>query len=389
MRIDKAIKTSRTLQFGFKARELKQQGKDIISLGLGEPEFDTPTHIKKAASEALDAGMTRYSSAPGLPELRELIAQQLHDNNGIAADSEEIIVTPGAKNALFVACASTLEPGDEVINFTPCYVSNIPILKLAEPKVVIHNVPLTGDEFAIDQEKIESLINEKTKLIMINYPNNPTGLSISAEQANFIHHIVRDNDLYLLSDEIYERIMFGGKRHISLASFDDIREKVITVNGFSKAYSMTGWRIGYVHANSDLVSVMLKVHQHLNTNTPAFIQQAAVAAIKGPQDHIGEFIKNLEERKVLYEEMLSANDYLSGSRPQGGFFAFLNISRTGFTSDEFCTKLIENTGVVCIPGISFGEDFDHYCRVSLVNYTPIVAEGLQRISSFVDQIGRA
>jgi len=281
-----------------------------------------------------------------------------------------------------------LRPGDEVINFTPCYVSNVPILKLAEPRCIVHNVPLVPDGFSIDQDRVRSLINGRTKLIVINYPHNPSGKMITQAEAEFLREIVHFNDVYLLSDEIYERIVFCGKQHISPASFEEIKAKVITVNGFSKAYSMTGWRVGYVHANAELVSVMAKIHQHLNTNTAAFIQKAAVAALSGPQDHLKQFIENLTQRKALYEGMLAGNERLTGSHPEGGFFAFLNISATGLPSDEFCTRLLEDTGVAVIPGISFGSDFDDYCRVSLVNHTEVVADGLRRISDFVDRMVR-
>jgi len=384
MHIYSSLTRSKTLQFGLKAAELKKQGRSIISLGLGEPEFDTPDHIKQAAKDALDAGLTRYSAAPGLPELRNLIAEKLRSDNNIAAEPNRIVVTPGAKNALFIACAAVLRPGDEVINFNPCYVSNNPIIKLAEPAAVVHNLSLLPHTFDIDRDKTASLINKQTKLILINYPNNPTGKMLSAADAEFIRPLVRENDLYLLSDEIYERITFSDTPHISPASFEDIRDKVITVNGFSKAYSMTGWRIGYLHAAADVISVAVKIHQQMNTNTAAFIQKAAAAALTGPQDHINAFIKNLRQRKAAYDSMLAQNPNLSGSNPEGGFFAFLDISATHLTSDDFATQLLDETGVAIIPGVSFGPDFDSWCRISLVNHTPEVAEGLELISQFVN-----
>ena len=383
MIIDDSLKASKTLQFAMKARELKNQGKEIISLGLGEPDFDTPQHIKQAAKNALDAGFTRYGPAAGLPELRELVAEKLQNDNGIAADPANIVITPGAKNALFIACAAVLQPRDEVINFSPCYVSNNPILKLAEPQVIVHNVSMIPEGFTLDNERIRSLVNKRTRLILINYPNNPTGRMLSDDEAEFLRQLVRENDLYLLSDEIYDRLVYGRTPHISVGSFDDVQDKVITVNGFSKAYSMTGWRVGYVHANVDLVSVIVKIHQQLNTNTAAFIQKGAVAALKGPQDCLHDFIRNLKQRKALYDSLLADNQYLTGSNPEGGFFGFLNISATGLSSDRFATQLLEEAGVAVIPGISFGADFDDYCRVSLVNRTEAVAEGLKRIGEFV------
>ena len=385
MLLDNELTRSKTLEFSLKAAKLKRQGRDIISLGLGEPEFDTPQHIKQAAKNALDAGLTRYGPAPGLPELRELIAERLRNENGIAATPDQIVVTPGAKNALFIACASLLRPGDEVINLTPCFVSNNPIVKLAEPQAVVHNIPMIPEKFMIDKERLSSLINSKTRLILINYPNNPSGKMLSADEADFLRKLVREKDIYLLSDEIYDRLAYGGIPHISLGSFDDIKEKVITVNGFSKAHAMTGWRVGYVHGNSDLISVITKIHQQINTNTAAFVQKGAVAAITGSQNHVQEFVENLKERKALYDALLRDNDHLTGSNPQGGFFGFLNISSSGLSSDAFATMLLRETGVAIIPGISFGADFDNYCRVSFVNHTALVAEGLKHIGDFVSK----
>ncbi|MBN1795538.1 MAG: pyridoxal phosphate-dependent aminotransferase [Sedimentisphaerales bacterium] len=384
MLIDKTLTQSKTLQFGLMAAELKRQGREIISLGLGEPEFDTPQHIKQAAKDALDAGFTRYSAAAGLPELRELVAEKLQNENDISATAKQIIITPGAKNALFLACAALLRPGDEVINFNPCYVSNNPIIKLAEPRTIVHNIPMSSDDFTIDKDGVASLVNKKTKLVFINYPNNPTGKMLCEDEAQFICDLVRENDLYLLSDEIYERITFGQTTHVSPASFAQIADKVITVNGFSKAYSMTGWRIGYVHAAADLVAVMIKIQQQINTNTAAFIQKGAIAALTGPQDHIETFITNLKERKGMYDSLVANNKNLTGSNPQGGFFAFLNIGATGLSSDEFATQLLDETGVAVIPGISFGADFDNFCRLSLVNETEQVKQGLELINQFVN-----
>lgn len=385
MLIDESLTSPRTLQFGLKARERKQRGEEVISLGLGEPEFDTPEHIKRAAKDALDAGFTRYGAARGLPELRERIARKLAEENGIAARPDEIVVTPGAKNALFLACAAALRPEDEAINLTPCYVSNIPILRLAEPHARVHNLPVSveTDEFPVSE--MRRMIRDNTRLIVINTPNNPTGKMLGAEDLQTVREIVREHQLFVLSDEIYERIQFGGRSHISLASFEDIRDKIITVNGFSKAYSMTGWRIGYVHARGEVLSRILRIHEQLNTNTAEFIQKAALAALDGPQDHLHLFLANLKQRKASYDRLLLEHEYLGGSDPQGGFFGFINISATGLKSDAFATQLLAETGVVVIPGIAFGDDFDDYCRVSLVNETSVVEEGLQRIAAFVQK----
>ena len=387
MIIDDVVGLSITLQFSAKARELKAQGRDLISLGLGEPNFDTPQHITQAAVDALHAGLTKYSAAPGIPQLRELTAQALRNGNSIDADPARITITPGAKMGLFVACAAVLRPGDEVINFNPCYVSNNPILKLAEPQCTIHNVPLLPGSFAIDQQQVAALMNDNTKLIFINYPNNPTGRMLREAELAFLSEMACKHDACILSDEIYEKIVLGEQRQLSPAASEDIADRVITVGGFSKAYAMTGWRIGYVHANPQITSTIVKIHQQLNTNTPVFIQKAAVSALEGPQDHLAQFLNEMRERKQLYEDTITANQHLTGSNIDGGFFGFVDISSTGLSSDDFCTQLLDETDVAVLPGISFGADFDDWFRISLVNETSQVAEGLRRISQFTNALG--
>ncbi len=385
MQIAESITSPQTLRFGLEARQRKRRGERVISLGLGEPEFDTPEHIKQAAKDALDAGFTRYGAANGLPELRESIARKLNAENGLAARADEIIVAPGAKNALFLACAAVLRPGDEVVNLTPCYVSNDPILRLAEPQALVRNLRVPVETGKLPIAQLQRMVGRKTKLIVINSPNNPTGWMLGKEDVQALRRVVREHRTFLLSDEIYERIRLESTPHISLGAFEDIRDKVITVNGFSKAYSMTGWRIGYVHAGGEVRSLILKLHAQLNTNTAEFIQKAALAALEGPQDHLAAFLADLRQRKTIYTRLLAENEHLTGSDPQGGFFGFVNISATSLASDEFALQLLKETGVVVIPGISFGVDYDNYCRLSLVNETPLVEEGLRRIDAFVKE----
>lgn len=388
MILDESLTEPRTLQFGRRVREMKAAGREMISLGLGEPDFDTPEHVKEAAVEALRAGLTRYSEAAGLPELRELIARKLRSDNGIEAEPDEILITPGAKNALFLACCALLRPGDEAINFTPCYVSNHPILKLAEPQVVVHHVRLTPGEFRVDRDRVRSLVNERTKLIFISYPNNPTGKMLDRDDSEFIRGLAREHSLHLLSDEIYDLLPLTGKPHISPAASADIREQVVTVNGFSKAYAMTGWRIGYAHAPRPVLTLMTRIHEHLNTNTAAFVQKAAVAALTGPQGHLKEFIARLKRNAGRLEAFLAARPRLRSAPVEGGFFAFVDISATGLASDHFCTRLLEETGVVIIPGIAFGDDFDGWVRVSLAVSEEAFVTGLSRIGQFVERAGK-
>ncbi len=388
MRIDAAVAESQTLAWSAKIAALKAAGRAIISLGLGEPDFATPPHIIAAAHAAMKAGFTKYSAAAGLPELRAAIAEKLARENGISAKSEEIVVTPGAKNALYLAAAALLEPGDEAVNLSPCYVSNRPILKLAEPDCRIVDVALRGPAFCLDREALEAAVTESAKVLLINYPNNPTGRMLDEKEAAFLVALMKRRPrLHLISDEIYESLLLGRAERFSPASVAEIRERVVTVNGFSKAFAMTGWRIGYVHAAQPIVRRILKIHQQLNTNTAAFSQKAALAALQGTQEHRRAFIERLRANRAVYAAFLASYSAIKGSMPEGGFFAFIDVSAAGLKSDAFCAALLEETGVAMLPGVSFGPDADDYCRISLATSKDDFEKALALTGKFV--AGRA
>jgi aspartate/methionine/tyrosine aminotransferase len=358
MKLDPQVVQPRTLVWSSRVAALRKAGRRILSLALGEPDFPTPPHIVEAAARALRDGYTKYSAAQGLEELRAAVAEKLAADNGIPASPEEVVITPGAKNALFLGAAAVLEPGDEVVLPTPCYVSNLPILKLAEPTCRVVELPLAGPNFDLDLEALERAVTDKTRLLLLNYPNNPTGRMLNEEHEAFVVDLLRRRPgLYLISDEIYEQLPLTERKAFSPASVAEIGERVVTVNGFSKAYAMTGWRIGYVHAAKPIAERILKVHSQLNTHTATFVQKAAVAALEGPKDHLASFVGRLKRCKAIYER-----SGLVGSTPQGGFFAFVHLGRP---SDRFCTELLESTGVAVLPGVAFGPTFDEYCRISL------------------------
>jgi len=383
----KKITPSATLTFNQKVREHVKLGKEIISLGLGEAEIETPSHIVEAGIKALRDGMTKYSTPQGLPPLRDRIANYLTTAHGIEAKPENIIVTPGAKNALFLACSALLEAGDEVIMLRPCYVSNQPILQISNHNITLREVDMTPRSFNLDHDKLSSLISKQTKLLFINTPNNPTGQMLSMDDINFITALMlKYPEIYVLSDEVYESMVLGEAKHISPASNPDIAERVITVGGFSKTYFMTGWRIGYVHTNETLMRAMLMIHEHINTNTAAFIQQAAIAAMDGNQDCVKEYIDKLRERKTIYERLLEESPYLSGTNLEGGYFTFIDISASGMDCDTFAVELLANRNVAVVPGLAFGKKYPDYCRLSFVNKTELFEEGLDRIRQFMENI---
>lgn len=379
------LPASATLAFNQKVREHIKSGKEIISLGLGEAEIPTPPHIVDAGIKALRDGKTKYSTPQGLPVLRERIAQRLKTIHGIAAVPEQIIVTPGAKNALFLACASLLERGDEVVLLRPCYVSNMPILHLAMEGVVVHEVDMTPASFDLDRQLLASAVTKKTKLLFINTPHNPTGRMLTASDIDFIAALMMQYPgLHLLSDEVYEAMTVGETRHIAPASINAVADRVITVGGFSKTYFMTGWRIGYVHASKALTRAMLSTHEHINTNTAAFIQDAAIAALEGPQDCVTEYVQKLRERKSIYDRLLARSSVLRGTAFDGGYFTFIDISASKMDGDAFSVALLEQKNVAVVPGLAFGAHCSRYCRLSFVNRTELFEEGLDRIRHFIE-----
>jgi len=382
------IAPSKTLEFHAKISEFVRSGRKIISLGLGEAECGTPRHIVDAGIKALNEGRTKYSSSAGLLELREKIAEKLFNDNNIDAKSNEIVVTPGAKNALYLSCLSLLNDGDEVVLIRPCYVSNYPIVKLANSNTVIKEVDLIKPEFELDLDAIEKSINSRTKLLFLNTPHNPTGKMIRQYEFDFLVDLLQKYPkLHILSDEVYERIITGSCKHLSLASNQNISERVITVNGFSKAYFMTGWRVGYLHSKSKyIISKAVKIQQHINTNTAVFVQMAALAALNGDQNVYLNYIEQLKERKMIYEDFLNTNNYLTGSSYEGGYFTFIDISKTRLDGDEFATRLLEEKGVAVVPGVVFGEKYTDFFRLSFVNTTELFEEGLYRISNFVKEL---
>jgi aspartate/methionine/tyrosine aminotransferase len=381
----KEIIPSATLAFTDKVRAHVRSGRETISLGLGEAEVSTPSHIVEAGIKALLDGMTRYSTPQGLRPLRDRIAHNLETAYGVAANAEQIIVTPGAKNALFLACAALLEQGDEVVLLRPCYVSNFPILQIACSNILVREIDLSAPSFDLDREKLSSAITEKTKLMFLNTPNNPTGRMLSADDIDFIASLLRKNrNLYVLSDEVYASMALGDPRHTSLASVADVSDRVITVGGFSKAYFMTGWRIGYVHGNEKITRAMLRVHENINTNTPAFIQFAAIAALDGCQDCVKGYVNKLRERKAIYELHIKRSSCLRGTEFEGGYFALIDISASKMNCDTFAVGLLERKSVAVVPGLAFGRSLSDYCRLSFVNTSELFEEGLIRIQHFME-----
>ncbi len=375
-----------TMEFASTARELIKKKVDIISFGLGEPGFSTPEHIIAACVDALNVDkFRRYSDPQGLFELRTEIARTENSALETKYTESNVLVTPGTKQALFLCLLSILQPGDEIINFSPSYVCYIPDILIAESSAVVRTVLLKQD-YSIDFNALEDAINSKTRALIINSPHNPTGRMLSDIEISLLCEICIKRGIYVISDEIYRTLNFSGKRHLSIATNPYMSELAIVISGFSKAYSMTGWRVGYLLAPERLVKKMKKLQVHLNTNTCAFIQKAALAALTGSQEHLTVYNSQLAEKASFLSTVFDSN--ILPARPEGGFFAFLDISMTQMNSNEFASRLIQEKSVATSPGIAFGKTCDDKIRISLIEDIDRFKDGLTRIVEFMQQYKR-
>lgn len=364
MHFEKEVGESLTYKFAQAAGEMREQGREIISLGLGEPDFKTPDYVLEATMEAMRNGFTHYSATQGWPELRKLIAEDCNKSYGNDYTANDVIVTPGIKSAVYFALAAILEPQDEIILISPYYVSYPAMVKLAEPTAKIVNVTLSKD-FTLDTEKLKAAFNKNTKAILINTPNNPTGMVLSKEEVEQVIKLAIENDAYIVSDEVYEKLVYSGQNHISFGLYKEIKDRLIICNGYSKSHAMTGWRLGYAVGSHDVIAKMNKLQQHINTNTCTFIQVGACSIYKNEPIHLKTYVKELEERINYFDTELNKLDYITAVRPKAGFFYFVNVSAVGTDSNSFCADLLKKTGIASTPGVAFGPEWDSYVRFSI------------------------
>ena len=364
-----------------KAKKLKAIDPEIVDMGGGEPDFDTPKKICDELFKQIQAGYTHYTVGPGLPELREKIAEKLTKQNGCHYSPDGIIVTPGGKYAIYLAVRALVEPGDEVIYLNPSWVSYTSIVEAS------NGIPVPVDldykkGYRIDIPAIEDKITEKTKLIIINYPNNPTGRILTKIEADKFHEmLLRHPNLYVVSDEIYERIVYDGNINISLGSYEDIMDRVITVNGFSKSVAMTGWRIGYLAAGNEVAKVCNKLFSHTMTCVSGFIQKSAIKAFDC-DDEIEQMRKIYEERRDNLMARLNEIPHISFMIPEGAFYAWIKFDLGDMDSNEVCEYILEKAKVAGVPGISYGEKNGSWMRFSF-------ATSMDQILKAADNIERA
>ena len=366
-----------------KARRLRAEGRSVVDLSGGDPDFDTAPHVTQVAIQALENGFTHYTPSRGIPELLRAIAGKLETENGAVYDPRsQILVMPGAKQALFVATQTLLNPGDEVILFDPCWVSYAPCVELAGavPVYVPMNPHTTTTEL---KAHLERAITPRASLVIVNTPNNPTGQVWTREQLALVADAAQAHDLWVLSDEIYEAIVYDGAKHISIASLPGMLQRTLTLNGLSKSHAMTGWRLGYIAGPEPLIAEMLKIHQHSSTCAASFAQQAAVAALQGPSDYVRYMVERYKARRDRLVAHLNVIPGVQCAQPQGTFYAFPNVAGTGLTSIEFTERLLEAEAVAVTPGDAFGSAGVGHVRLSFANSDEMLQEGARRIERFV------
>jgi aspartate aminotransferase len=378
------VTPSLTLAIDSLAKEMKRNGEDVCSFSAGEPDFDTPTHIKAAAKKALDEGKTRYGPAAGELGLRKAIAEKLLRDNQLAYNADNVIVTNGGKQSLYNLIMALIEAGDEVIIPAPYWLSYPEMVTLAGGTSIIVNTSLEN-HYKITPEQLEAAITPKTKLFVFNSPSNPTGIVYTPEEIAALAKIVVEKDILVVSDEIYEKILYDGAIHRSIASFGpEIFQRSIISNGFAKAFSMTGWRVGYIAGPVEIVKAMTKIQSHSTSNVCTFAQYGAIAALESPQDCIEEMVKAFSERRQYILERVRSLPGLNCPTPNGAFYVFIDISQTGLKSRDFCQKLLETQKVAAIPGIAFGAD--DCIRLSYATDLKTIEKGFDRLDQFISTL---
>ena len=375
------LKPSLTLAITSKAKEMRKKGIDVIGFGAGEPDFDTPSNIKEAAIGAIQKGFTKYTPASGVIELKSAISEKLKKDNSLIATPEEIAVSCGAKHALYNIFQVLCGKGDEVLIISPYWVSYPEMIMLsgATPRIVEAR---EKDGFIVDPKVIAKNITKRTKAIVVNSPSNPTGAVLGEKALAEIAKLAVSKKIFVISDEIYEKLIYGGEKHVSIGSLNkDISKLTLTVNGVSKTYAMTGWRIGYVAGSVDIIKKIMALQSHSTSNPSSISQMAALEALRGSQDSLSEMKKEFASRRDFMTERINSIKNMSCVKPKGAFYVFANISKTRYDSVSFCNKLLQEAHVACVPGIAFGSD--RHVRLSFATSMENIKTGLDRIEGWL------
>ncbi len=376
-----SLSPSLTLVIDSKAKEMKAKGEDVVGFGAGEPDFDTPQHIKDAAAAALAAGFTKYTPSSGIPELRQAIADKFLRENGLTYKPSQIIVSNGGKHSCYNVILATCQEGDEVIIPAPYWLSYPEMVKLAGAlPVILETTDQT--EFKVTPAQLRAAITSKTRLFILNSPSNPTGSVYTPDEIKALGDICVEKGVLIMSDEIYEHLTYDGAQVKSVASFSQAHyDHTIIVHGFAKAWSMTGWRLGFLAAPEPIAKAIDAIQSHSTSNPCSFAQKGGVAALTGSQAHLPGWLAEYAKRRTRAWEMLNAMPGVSCVNSKGAFYLFPNISKTGLKSADFCARLLEQEKVAAVPGIAFGAD--DYIRISYATSLANIDKGLARMDRFV------
>jgi aspartate aminotransferase len=381
-----SLSPSLTLAIDSKAKAMKAAGEDVVGFGAGEPDFDTPQHIKDACSKALADGFTKYTPSSGIPELRQAIADKFQRENGLTYKPSQVIVSCGGKHSCYNVVLATCEEGDEVIIPAPYWLSYPEMAKLAGATPVIIN---TSDktEFKVTPEQLRAAITPRTRLFILTTPSNPTGSVYTPEEVKALGDICVEKGVLIMSDEIYEHLLYDGAVHKSVASFSQAhKDHTIIVHGFAKAWSMTGWRLGFLAAPEPIAKAIDAIQSHSTSNPTSFAQKGGVAALTGPQDHLPKWLAEYAKRRTYAWQKLNSIPGISCVNSKGAFYLFPNISQVGLKSADFCARLLEQEKVAAVPGIAFGAD--DYLRISYATSLANIEKGLDRLEKFVKGLNK-
>ncbi len=356
---------------------------NVISLGVGEPDFDTPWHIREEGIYSLEQGRTYYTSNAGLLPLRQEISRYLGERFDLPYTSEEILVTVGGSEGIDVAFRAMLDPGDEVIIPEPCFVSYLPCVKMAGG-VPVEIALEEKDQFKLTPQKLREAVTDKTKMVVLPFPNNPTGAIMTAQELQAVADIIKEKDLFVLSDEIYSELSYHGQ-HVSIASLPGMAERTVVINGFSKSFAMTGWRLGYAAAPREVIKQMIKIHQYIIMSSPTTSQYAAIEALKNGMEDVGRMREAYNQRRRFLVKELNEMG-LPCFEPYGAFYVFPNISRFGMTSEEFAGELLREQRVAVVPGDAFGKCGEGFLRISYAYSVENLKVALEKIQKFIDTL---
>jgi aspartate aminotransferase len=371
---------SPTLAVSDKARQLKAQGIDVIDLGGGDPDFITPQHIRDAAIDAMNAGDTHYVASSGIPGLRKAIAEKLRADNGIDVEPGGVVVTPGGKQALFEAALALVEPGVDVLIPEPGWVSYVPMVELAGGRPIPVSLR-PDDNWRLTPEKLSEAVTPRSRILLINSPNNPTGRVLDDSELTAIAGFALEHDLLVFADEMYEKILYDGHRHTSIATLPGMSERTLIFNGLSKAYAMTGWRLGYVAGPRPYIEQIEKVHSHSVTCATSFVQKAGIAALTGPQEFIAEMVTAWNRRRHNLAEGLNAINGIHCPLVEGAFYAFVDVRGTGMDSTAAAERFLQEAHVAVTPGVAFGDAGEGHVRLSFATDDESLQKAVDRIAA--------